>query len=100
MVEVANADRAIEKLYDECKKGCYQKIGVRFRNDSVINQTFLWEIETASCTVPFAEWNKPQWKGFIQAGVDFYNAVSDFIMDRVHSVVLTADKNKEIEIIL
>lgn len=102
MVEVASIDRAVEKLYDECKKECYQKVGVRLRNDGAINQTFLWETKATCHTdvLPFEEWDRTQWKSFIQAGVDFYNAVSDFIMNRVHSVVLTIENDKEIEIIL
>lgn len=97
---IRNFDRAAERLHEECSKKSYQRAGVRFRNDDT-GQTFLYDTDMATTRLgipPLSEWDVSRWQVFIRHGLEFYNTVSDFIMDRIYSIILF-DENKKMEII-
>ena len=92
---VINAERASEKLHEECSKGKYISVTIKFRKSGTTNKLFDY---TESLNV--ASLSSDEWCEVIDRGEKHCAREHKTDIDRVEAIVLTPTQGIPINIIV
>ena len=100
---IANEEKVINRLHEECRKANYPKVAIRFRGEGNINKLFIYDTEMdnrRSFTVSFMQWDRSMWCDFVARAKQYCEEKTKFSIDRIDAIILTPAKGSEITIIV